>query len=152
MQHACFLSPLGEADNWLVNGKGVWHTWKGEVLLGTSVASQQPVKKSFACNETWYLTSVCLSIVSIIEIDNQKDVTILVDLFIPNQLYMLRAMFSPIVRSTWLYLQDFYCAKENYDWVLVIRCTDAVCVCAGRSLILYRIFAVQKKIMIEFLL
>jgi len=27
-------------------------------------------------------------------------------LFIPNQLYMFRAMSSPIIRSTWLYLQD----------------------------------------------
>ena len=26
-------------------------------------------------------------------------------LFIPNQLYMFRTMFSPIIRSTWLYLQ-----------------------------------------------
>jgi len=26
-------------------------------------------------------------------------------LFIPSQLYMLRAMSSPIIRSTWLYLQ-----------------------------------------------
>jgi len=26
-------------------------------------------------------------------------------LFIPNQLYMFRAMTSPIIRSTWLYLQ-----------------------------------------------
>ena len=24
---------------------------------------------------------------------------------IPSQLYMFRAMFSPIIRSTWLYLQ-----------------------------------------------
>jgi len=26
-------------------------------------------------------------------------------LFVPNQLYMFRAMFSPIIGSTWLYLQ-----------------------------------------------
>jgi len=26
-------------------------------------------------------------------------------LFIPNQLYMFRAMYSPIIMSTWLYLQ-----------------------------------------------
>ena len=31
--------------------------------------------------------------------------TILACLFIPNQLYMFRAMSSPIIRSTWLYLQ-----------------------------------------------
>jgi hypothetical protein len=39
------------ANNWLVNGKGVQHTWKGEVLLGTSVAAQL-LKIFFACNET----------------------------------------------------------------------------------------------------
>ena len=38
-------------------------------------------------------------------IDDQQDATILVYLFIPTQLYMFRAMFSPIIRSTWLYLQ-----------------------------------------------
>ena len=37
--------------------------------------------------------------------DDQQDATILVYLFIPNQSYMFRAMSSPIIRSTWLYLQ-----------------------------------------------
>ena len=32
--------------------------------------------------------------------DDQQDATILAYLFIPNQLYMLRAMFSPIIRNT----------------------------------------------------
>ena len=32
--------------------------------------------------------------------DDQQDATILVYLFIPNQLYMFRAMSSPIIRST----------------------------------------------------
>ena len=32
--------------------------------------------------------------------DYQKDATILTYLFIPNQLYMFRAMSSPIIRST----------------------------------------------------
>ena len=31
------------------------------------------------------------------------------DLFIPNQLYMFREMYSPIIRSTWLYLQLLVC-------------------------------------------
>ena len=35
-----------------------------------------------------------------IAIDDQQDATILVYLFIPNQLYMFRAMSSPIIRST----------------------------------------------------
>ena len=43
-------------------------------------------------------------IVSIIVNDEQQDATILAYLFVPNQLYMFRAMSSPIIRST-LYLQ-----------------------------------------------
>jgi len=46
------------------------------------------------------LTFVCPCIVSIIIIDNQQDATILVHFLIANQLYMFRAMFSPIIRST----------------------------------------------------
>jgi len=37
--------------------------------------------------------------------DDQQDATILAYLFFPNQLYMFRAISSPIIRSTWLYLQ-----------------------------------------------
>jgi len=44
-------------------------------------------------------------IVSIIVNDDQQDATVLADLFIPNQLYMFRAMSSPIIRSISLYLQ-----------------------------------------------
>ena len=36
---------------------------------------------------------------SIIVIDDQQDATILVYLFIPNQLYKFRAMSSPIMRA-----------------------------------------------------
>ena len=43
---------------------------------------------------------MCSCIASIIANDNQQDATILVYLFIPNQLYMFRAMSSPIIRST----------------------------------------------------
>jgi len=40
-------------------------------------------------------------VVSIIIVnDDEQDATILIQLFIPNQLYMFRAMFSPTVRST----------------------------------------------------
>jgi len=50
------------------------------------------------------LTFLCPFIVSILVIDDQQDATILVYLFIylfiPNQLYMFRAKFSPITRST----------------------------------------------------
>jgi len=38
-------------------------------------------------------------IVSIIVSDDQQDATILAYLFIPNQLYMIRAMSSPFIRS-----------------------------------------------------
>jgi hypothetical protein len=54
---------------------------------------------------TLHLTFVCSCIVSINVNDDQQDATILAYLFIPNQLYMFRAMSSPIIRSTGLYLQ-----------------------------------------------
>ena len=44
-------------------------------------------------------------VVSIILISWPKRWKFLVYLFIPNQLYMFRAMFLPIIRSTLLYLQ-----------------------------------------------
>ena len=37
--------------------------------------------------------------------DDQQDATILVYLFIPNQLYMFWATSLAVIRSTWLYLQ-----------------------------------------------
>ena len=40
------------------------------------------------------LTSVCPCIANIVVNDDQEDTTILVYLFIPNQLYMFRAMSS----------------------------------------------------------
>ena len=42
---------------------------------------------------------------SMIVNDDRQDATIYVYLFIPNQLYMFRAMFSPNIRITWMYLQ-----------------------------------------------
>ena len=45
--------------------------------------------------------------------DDQQDATILVYLFIPNQRYVFRAMFSPIIRSTWLYLQLLILSTDN---------------------------------------
>ena len=50
------------------------------------------------------LTFVYPCIVSIIVNDDQQDANVAY-LFIPNQLYMFRAMPSPIIRSTRLYLQ-----------------------------------------------
>jgi len=47
-----------------------------------------------------YLTFVCPCIANIIVNDDQQDATTLVYLFIPNQLYMFRAMSSSIIRST----------------------------------------------------
>jgi hypothetical protein len=46
-----------------------------------------------------------MHILNIIANYDQQDATILVYLFIPNQLYMFQVMSSPIIRSTWLYLQ-----------------------------------------------
>ena len=51
-------------------------------------------------NHCLNLTSVCPCIFSIIVNDDQEDATILAYLFIPNQLYMFRAMSSPITGST----------------------------------------------------
>jgi len=50
------------------------------------------------------LTFVCPCIASLIVNDDQQDATILAYLFIHNHLYMFRALFSPITRSTRLYL------------------------------------------------
>ena len=44
--------------------------------------------------------------------DDQQDATIQVYLFIPGQLYMFRAMFSPIIRSAWLYLQSLVLSTD----------------------------------------
>ena len=52
---------------------------------------------------------MCPCIASVIVNDDQQDATILAYLFIPNQLYMFRAMSSPIIRCTWLYLQLWHC-------------------------------------------
>ena len=58
------------------------------------------------------LTFVCPCIVIIIANDDQQDTNILAYLFIPNQLYMFRAMSSPIIRSTWLYLQHLILSTD----------------------------------------
>jgi hypothetical protein len=46
-----------------------------------------------------YLTFVYPCIASIIVNDDQQDATILAYIFIPNQLYMFRAMSSAIIRT-----------------------------------------------------
>ena len=58
-------------------------------------------------SEVWIgnLTFLCPCMSSITANDEQQDATILVCLFISNQLYMFRAMPSLIIRNTWLYLQ-----------------------------------------------
>ena len=49
---------------------------------------------------TFYVTFVCPCIANEIVNDDQQDATIFAYLFIPNQLYMFRAMSLPIIRST----------------------------------------------------
>ena len=66
------------------------------------------------------LTFVYPCIASIIVNDDQQDATILAYLFIPNQLCTFLAMSSPIIRSTWLYLQ-----------LLILSTDTAVCWCHG---------------------
>ena len=65
------------------------HLFKPDMLLYMTA-----VKKLF-------LYVSCIIIVN----DDQQDANILAYLFFPNQFYMFQAMSSPIVRSTWLYLQ-----------------------------------------------
>ena len=72
----------------------------------------------------WQLTALFMfvypCIASIIVNDAQQDATILAYLFIPNHLCMFRAMYSPVIRSTWLYLQ-----------LLVFSIDIAACWCHG---------------------
>ena len=49
---------------------------------------------------------------SLIVNDDQQDTTILVYLFIPNQLYTFRAISSPIIRSILLYLQHLILSTD----------------------------------------
>ena len=51
-----------------------------------------------------FITGILHIGLCIIVNDDQQDATILAYLSIPNQLYMFRAITSPIIRSTWLYL------------------------------------------------
>ena len=46
------------------------------------------------------LTSACPCIIVITVINDQQDATMLACLFISNQLYMFRVLYSPIIRST----------------------------------------------------
>ena len=62
-----------------------------------------------------HLTFVYPCVVGVIVNDDQKDATILAYLLIPNQLYMFRAMPSPISRSTWLYLQHLILSTVMID-------------------------------------
>jgi len=56
--------------------------------------------QTFKDSSVMNLTFVRPCIVSIFVINDQQDATILDYLFIPNQLYMFRALYSPIIRST----------------------------------------------------
>ena len=91
----------------------------GQVLRHT-------VKQSLVQSSQWHPThpiffkqsrfnSICIQITVIVN-DDQQDATILVYLFIPSQLYMFRAMSSPIIRSTSLYLQTEVCEQYNCKW------------------------------------
>jgi hypothetical protein len=57
------------------------------------------------------LVFVCPCIDSIIRNYDQQ-MQYFVYLFVPNHLYMFRAMFSPIIRSTWLYLQNLLLSTD----------------------------------------
>jgi len=63
----------------------------------TVVYSSTVLLLRIACSN---LTFLCPCIFSIIVVNGQQDATIFDYLFIPNQLYMFRALYSLILRST----------------------------------------------------
>ena len=89
--------------------------WVESVQIIGHAGNKLIVYKSFLNTSLWpessfsaiklILMSVCPYIVSIIRNLWTKRCKFLVYLFVPNQLYMFRTTFSPIIRSTWLYLQ-----------------------------------------------
>ena len=90
--------------------------WSTASLKKKILARKQDNKKKthlfiWQCLVHWntvcafFLMFVCLCVVSIIRNWWPTRCNFLVYLFVPKQLYMFRAMFSPIVRSTWLHLQ-----------------------------------------------
>ena len=82
-------------------------------LVLQETARRKHCTKDFITQLKVNLTFACpYYIVSIIVNDGQQDTTILAYLFIPNQLYMFWAMPSPIIRSTWLYLQHLILSTD----------------------------------------
>ena len=71
-------------------------------MIGPSVSEEVEITLKVIGKEglNKNLTFVYPCIASIFVNDDQQDATILAYLFIPNQLYMFRAMCSPISRST----------------------------------------------------
>ena len=56
----------------------------------------------YSCHEFTIMIIINVTVLFLNVNDNQQNATILAYLFIPNQLYMFRAMSSPIIRSTYL--------------------------------------------------
>jgi len=105
---------------WLKNNLSLsWTVWRHSVFFdhpqeGTSsifqtpITNYQPTRRHFPEDSNRHSSISFImfqTVYSIIVNDYQQDTTILAYLFIPNHLYMFRAMSSPNIRSTWLYLQ-----------------------------------------------
>ena len=64
--------------------------------------SARNVYERFVAERYWAysVSKMKLQATVLFVIDDQRDTNFLVYLFVPNQLYMFRAVFSPIIRST----------------------------------------------------
>ena len=81
------LSPLNSGFHWALQ----LNVTRSTEMLPTIFQLDVCVSVHCLCNYNWWPTRCKLFW--------------LIYLFLPNQLYMFRVVFSPIIRSTWLYLQ-----------------------------------------------
>jgi len=64
----------------------------------------------------------------------------LLDLFVLNQLYMFRTMFSPIIRSNWLYLHllilstDIAAGRQQRRWTVSEAVNTVVLLMMGENI------------------
>ena len=86
-----------------VASSGMWNLVV--IYIHTYVRIFRRTQQSLSCDLKMGATIELWTLVLKIVNDDQKDANILAYLFIPNQLYIFRAMSSPVIRSTWLYLQ-----------------------------------------------
>ena len=71
--------------------------WRNNILNFSSRQGNEMYASISWCTSTMFVNTIVN--------DDQKDATVLDYLSTLNYLYIFRAMSSPIIRSTWLYLQ-----------------------------------------------